>query len=138
MRRAACSRPHSLNVLVVTAVTADVGEAPAPPRPDALIAAVVVRIAPGKHEEPVVEPVMPEGKSVMSHADTCEGAADSGAAEPRTHASKTTRAHADVTHPTTHPTTPSPTVATATVASTTMTPTTVTPTTVTPTSGRHI
>src|SRR5215470_2290598 len=119
MRRAACSRPHSFSVSVVAVAAADIGQAPAPPRPDALIAAVVVRIAPGKREEPVVEPVMPEGKSVMSHADTCEGAADSGAAEPRTHASKTTRAHADVTHSTTHPTTPSPTVATATVASAT-------------------
>jgi hypothetical protein len=60
-----------LNVSVVAAAT-DIGQTPAPPRPNALIAAVVVtvRVGPGEYEEPVVEPVVPESNSGMSHAGT--------------------------------------------------------------------
>src|SRR5262249_59801045 len=91
-----------LNVSVV--VAADIGPAPAPSRPNALIAAVVVAVwvGPGKHEEPVVDSMVLGGNSGMSHAATRKRArkADSGTVESRAHASKTTRAHADLTHPT--------------------------------------
>src|SRR5262245_46366499 len=99
-----------LNTSVV--VAADIGQAPAPPRPDPLITAVVGVVVAvwesGEGEEPVIEAVVPEGKPVMSHAETRKraGMADSGTAESGAHASKATRAYARAAHPDwTHPTT---------------------------------
>src|SRR5437588_2933612 len=85
-----CAEQHApsplLNVSVVAAA-ADIRQAPAPPCPNALVAAVGVAVRERRgEEEPVVEPVVPEGKPGMSHADTRKRAwaADSGAAKPRT------------------------------------------------------
>src|SRR5262245_15750033 len=94
-----------------------IGQAPAPPGPDALVAAVVVAIRERRgEEEPVVEPVVPKGKPGMSHSSTCERRTpDSDAVNPRTHAghanganaaahadAAAAHAHSTVTHAT-HP-----------------------------------